>query len=315
MTAPLSQDLRRRLVRAVEAGSSAREAARRFEASPSAAVEIVRRARGTGGTAPARIGGYRRPLLAGHEGLPRELTSAKPGITLAGIRDALDGRGVGPVSLATIRATLRRLGLPHEKSRPGRPSRTGPMQPPTAASGASGGATWPPTGSSSSTGPARPRTWRGATAGDRGASAWSTTRRTGIGAPRPSWLGRGAPAWSHRSSSTARMAGEAFRAYVERRLVPVPPPGDVVVLDNLSAHKVAGVRTAIAAAGASVLHLPPHSPDPNPIEQAFAKLKAGLRRVAARTRDALWAAIGGLLDGFSPEECRNRLANSGCAFE
>ena len=69
MTAPLSQDLRRRLVRAVAAGSSAREAARRFEVSPSAAVKIVRRARETGGTAPARIGGYRRPLLAGHEGL------------------------------------------------------------------------------------------------------------------------------------------------------------------------------------------------------------------------------------------------------
>ncbi len=111
------------------------------------------------------------------------------------------------------------------------------------------------------------------------------------------------------------MTGEAFRAYVERCLVPVLSPGDVVVLDNLSAHKVAGVRTAIAAAGASVLHLPPYSPDLNPIEQAFAKLKAGLRRVAARTRHALWAAIGGLLDGFSPEECRNHLANSGYAFE
>jgi len=126
MTAPLSQDLRRRLVRAVEAGSSAREAARRFEVSPSAAVKIVRRARETGGTAPARIGGYRRPLLAGHEGLLRELTSAKPGITLAEIRDALDERGVGPASLTTVWATLRRLGLSHKKSRSGRPSRTGP---------------------------------------------------------------------------------------------------------------------------------------------------------------------------------------------
>jgi transposase len=87
---------------AVEAGSSAREAARRFEVSPSAAVKIVRLPRESGGTASARIGGYRWPLLAGHEGLLWELISAKPGIALAEVRDALNGRGGGPVSLTTI---------------------------------------------------------------------------------------------------------------------------------------------------------------------------------------------------------------------
>ena len=111
------------------------------------------------------------------------------------------------------------------------------------------------------------------------------------------------------------ITGEVFRAYVEQMLAPALQPGDVVVMDNLAAHKVTGVREAIRAAGASVLYLPPYSPDLNPIEQAFAKLKAGLRRAAARTRDALWTAIGSLLDGFSPEECRNYLANSGYAFE
>jgi transposase len=120
MTAPLSQDLRQRLVRAVEAGSSAREAARRFEVSPSAAVKIVRRARETGSTAPARIGGYRKPLLAGHEDLLREATEAKPGITLAEIRGALLERGIGPVCLTTIWSALRRLDLSHKKSRFGR---------------------------------------------------------------------------------------------------------------------------------------------------------------------------------------------------
>jgi transposase len=75
------------------------------------------------------------------------------------------------------------------------------------------------------------------------------------------------------------------------------------------------VREAIGAAGATILHLPPYSPDLNPIEQAFAKLKAGLRKVGARTRDALWSTIGRLLDGFSPDECRNYLANSGYEFE
>lgn len=111
------------------------------------------------------------------------------------------------------------------------------------------------------------------------------------------------------------MTGEAFRAYVEQFLVPVLSQGDVVVMDNLAAHKVAGIREAIAAAGASVLYLPPYSPDLNPIEQAFAKLKALLRKAAARTRDALWTTIGTSLDAFSPDECRNYLQNSGYAFD
>lgn len=115
MTAPLSQDLRRRLVRAVEEGSSAREAAARFEVSPSAAIKLVRRVRETGSTEPARIGGYRKPLLAGHEDLLRELTSTHKGITLAEIRNALIERGVEPGSLTTIWSTLRRLGLSHKK--------------------------------------------------------------------------------------------------------------------------------------------------------------------------------------------------------
>jgi transposase len=96
--------------------------------------------------------------------------------------------------------------------------------------------------------------------------------------------------------------------------VPTLAKGDVVVLHNLPAHKVAGVREAIRAAGASLLYLPPYSPDLNPIEQAFAKLKALLRK-AARTREALWATIGRLLDSFTLAECRNYLANSGYAFE
>jgi len=96
MTAPLSQDLRRRLVRVVEAGSSAREAAARFEVSPSAAIKLVRRARQTGSTKPAKIGGYRKPLPAGHEALLRELTTTRKGITLAEIRDALMERSIAP---------------------------------------------------------------------------------------------------------------------------------------------------------------------------------------------------------------------------
>ena len=117
MTAPLSQDLRRRLVCAVEEGSSAREAAARFKVSASAAIKLMRRVRETGSTDPAKIGGYRKPLLAGHEEVLGELTTARKGITLAEIRDALIERGIAPGSLTTIWSTLRRLGLSHKKRR------------------------------------------------------------------------------------------------------------------------------------------------------------------------------------------------------
>ncbi len=107
------------------------------------------------------------------------------------------------------------------------------------------------------------------------------------------------------------MTGKAFCAYVEQFLAPAPSVGDVVAMDNLAAHEVAGVREAIAAAGASILHLPPKSPDLDPIEQVLAKLKALLRKAAARTGETLWNVIGRLLDAFGPDECRNYLVDSG----
>lgn len=131
---------------------------------------------------------------------------------------------------------------------------------------------------------------------------WKTTtvtaglRASGITAP---WLLDGA------------MNGSAFRTYVEAVLVPDLKPGDTVVLDNLPAHKVGGIRERIEAAGARVLYLPPYSPDFNPIEQAFAKLKALLRTEAARTIPDLWDAIKRALTRFQPTECRNYLAAAG----
>ena len=107
------------------------------------------------------------------------------------------------------------------------------------------------------------------------------------------------------------MTGAAFRAYIEQVLVPTLKPGDVVIMDNLPAHKVSGVKEAIEAAGATRLFLPSYSPDFNPIEQAFAKLKAQLRKVAARTVDALWAAIAHAIELFTPTECANYFRNSG----
>jgi transposase len=104
---------------------------------------------------------------------------------------------------------------------------------------------------------------------------------------------------------------DAFQAYVDQVLVPELRPGDVVVMDNLSSHKGPAVRRAIEAAGASLLHLPPYSPDFNPIENAFAKLKALLRKAAERTVGALWDRIGILIEAFTPAECANYFRAAG----
>ena len=109
------------------------------------------------------------------------------------------------------------------------------------------------------------------------------------------------------------MNGEAFLVYVETVLAPSLSQGDIVVIDNLPAHKVEGVRAAIERTGAILRYLPPYSPDLNPIEMAFAKIKALLRKAAARTQDQLWDAIADVLSAFTPDECANYLAHAGYA--
>ena len=107
------------------------------------------------------------------------------------------------------------------------------------------------------------------------------------------------------------MNGDAFTTYVTRVLVPELGRGDVVVMDNLSSHKAPAVRAAIESVGATLLFLPPYSPDFNPIEQAFSKLKAHLRKAAERTIHGLWNAIGRIIDLYSPQECANYFAACG----
>jgi transposase len=107
---------------------------------------------------------------------------------------------------------------------------------------------------------------------------------------------------------------QSFLAWVEQFLVPTLKPGDVVILDNLSSHKGQAIRRAIRNVGARLLFLPPYSPDLNPIEQMFSKLKTLLRKAAERTVEATWKRIGSLLDEFTSDECANYLANSGYAY-
>ena len=105
----------------------------------------------------------------------------------------------------------------------------------------------------------------------------------------------------------------SFAAYVDQVLVPALKPGDVVILDNLGSHKGKTVRAAVRAVGARLVFLPPYSPDLNPIEQVFAKLKQLMRKAAERSLEATWKRIGALLENFNPEECRNYFVNAGYA--
>ena len=107
------------------------------------------------------------------------------------------------------------------------------------------------------------------------------------------------------------MDGKAFKTYLETQLVPTLKPGDIVIADNLPAHKVAGVKEIIEQAGATIVYLPPYSPDLNPIEQVFAKLKKLLRKAMARSYETLWRTIGKLLPPFAKQECQNYFTNSG----
>jgi transposase len=109
--------------------------------------------------------------------------------------------------------------------------------------------------------------------------------------------------------------GECFLAWVEQTLVPILRPGDIVMMDNLAAHKVAGIRHAIEACGAQLRYLPPHSPDLNSIENAFAKLKAHVRKSAARTLDALERASANALQQFKPHECANFFGHAGYGLD
>jgi transposase len=107
------------------------------------------------------------------------------------------------------------------------------------------------------------------------------------------------------------MNGEAFRAYVEQVLAPTLQPGDIVIMDNLPAHKSPAIRAMIEERGARLRYLPPYSPDFNPIEMAFSKLKSILRKAAARIVEDLWEAIGSALQNFTPQQCRNYFAAAG----
>ena len=313
MGKPYSIDLRERVVAAVETGGmSCHRAAAQFGVGISTAINWVRRLRETGSVAPGEMGGHKPKSISGeHRAWLLERTREKD-FTQRGLVAELAERGL-KVDYRTVwsfvhaeKLSFKKTVAAGERDRPDvarrraqwvkyqnkiAPERLVFID-----------ETW------TKTNMAPRRGW--APLGMRLAAKvphghWNTTtflaalRHDRIAAP---WLLDGP------------IDGESFQLYVEKVLLPTLRPGDIVIMDNLGSHKGKAVRRLIRSAGAKLIFLPKYSPDLNPIEQVFAKLKHLLRKAAARTLDALCAAIGQLLGAFKRGECANYFRNAGYAL-
>ncbi|HEX3971548.1 MAG TPA: IS630 family transposase [Stellaceae bacterium] len=311
MTRPLSIDLRERAVAAVLAGESCRSVAARFSVAVSSVVKWSQRFRATGSVAPGKMGGYRRPVLDPHRTFILEQIAQTPHLTLHRLKDALAARGI-IVSHNAIWLFMRREGLRFKKTlfalEQARADVARRRQ--------------------------RWRSWQAGLDPQRLVFIDETWIKTNM-APLRGWGPKGqrvrgfAPHGHWRTLTflgalrcdqltapcvfDGPINGRSFRAYVEQQLVPMLKPGDIVVMDNLGSHKAAVVRQLIQAAGARLWFLPPYSPDLNPIEQAFAKIKHWMRMAQKRTIDDTWRHIGYLIDTIQPAECANYFANAGYA--
>jgi transposase len=315
MPKPYSLDLRGRVVGFVEDGQSRRAAAARFRVSVSFVVNLMKAVRTRGSFAPKPSGGRRHAKLEPHRAFLLAQVAEKADITmpeLAGALAAARGEPADPASLSRwlIRAGYRfkKTLRASEQDRPGikqaREEWTEVRQPRMRLE---------PhrlifldeTGATTKMTRLRGRCPKG--------EGFSPRRRSDIG--RPNFIaGLRCDALTAPFVIDAPMDRRIFETYVETQLAPTLKPGDIVICDNLPAHKSAAAEQAIRAQGAWLLFLPPYSPDLNPIEMAFAKLKALLRARAIRTIDALWRAIGEICDLFSPHECQNYFAAAGYGF-
>jgi transposase len=304
---PYSDDLRQRIHEACRAGDSTAEVAERFGVSTAFVRRLKQRFRQTGSIAPLPGGHGPAPKLAAHEGALRQAVRERPDATPAEHR----GRLKLPASRVTVWRALRRLRLSRKKKSP----RAAEQGRPDVAE-------------------AR-RQWPGKLArvdpadlvflGEAGAN--TAMQRTHGYAPRGERVVASAPlaGWQAVTFVGAlaaggliapwalegAMNGGSFLAYVEQILAPALRPGMVVVMDNLPCHKVAGVEEAVRAAGCRLLYLPPYSPDLNPIENAFSKLKRALRDWAARTVRGVYRALRQIIKRFGPDECLNYFRHCG----
>ncbi|WP_342167208.1 IS630 family transposase [Methylobacterium sp. SD21] len=310
MGRPYSQDLRERVVAAAEA-TSRRQAAARFGVGVATAIRWMAALTATGTVAALPQGRARRSKLDPHEAYLRGLIAETDDITLEEMRARLREEHDLTVGLGTLWAFLDACGLTYKKKTAHATEQDRPDVKVAREAWFEGQPDLDPTRlvflDETWTSTKMARTRGRSPRGERLRSPvphghWKTTtfvaglRLSGMAAP---------------FVLDGPINRDAFQAYVERVLVPDLTSGDIVVMDNLGSHKGPAVRAAIEAAGARLLFLPPYSPDFNPIEMAFSKLKALLRKAAARTVEGLWAAIGRLIDTITPDECANYFAAAG----
>jgi transposase len=313
MGKPYSIDLRERVVAAVETGGmSCHRAAAQFGVGISTAINWVRRLRETGSVAPGEMGGHKPKSISGeHRAWLLERTREKD-FTQRGLVAELAERGL-KVDYRTVwsfvhaeKLSFKKTVAAGERDRPDVARRR---------------AQWVK--------------YQNKIAPERLVFIDETWTKTNM-APRRGWAPLGIRLAAkvphgHWNTTTFLAAlrhdrsdapwlldgpidGESFQLYVEKVLLPTLRPGDIVIMDNLGSHKGKAVRRLIRSAGAKLIFLPKYSPDLNPIEQVFAKLKHLLRKAAARTLDALCAAIGQLLGAFKRGECANYFRNAGYAL-
>ena len=309
MGKPYSLDLRKRVVAAIEAGMSRNRAAKQFGIAISTAIGWMERVQETGSVAPGQMGGHKPKAISGEHAVWLSQRVRNGDFTLRGLVAELAGRGL-KVDYRSVwefvhaeELSLKKSVVAGERDRPDVARRRAQwtkyqdrVEPERLVFIDE---TWTRTDMAPLRGWA-PRGHRLAAKVPHG--RWKTMtflaalRHDRIDAP---WFIEGP------------IDGESFRLYVEKVLLPTLRPGDIVIMDNLGSHKGKAVRQLIRSAGAKLFFLPKYSPDLNPIEQVFAKLKHLLRKAAARTVEAVCAAIGEALQAFTPEECSNYLKNSG----
>ncbi|WP_422366280.1 IS630 family transposase [Pelagibius sp.] len=311
MTRPYSNDLRERAIAALQAGESCRVVAKRFGVAVYSVVKWHQRYRATGSVAPGKVGGHRRRLLEPHRAFIVERIEQTPHLTLHGLKDELAARGV-KVSHNAVWLFLRREGLRFKKTLFALEQ--------TRVDIARRRWRW--------------KSWQSRLDPQRLVFIDETWIKTNM-APLRGWGPKGkrlrgfAPQGRWRTMTflaalrcdgltapcvfDGPINGQAFRAYVDQLLLPTLRPGDIVVMDNLGSHKSKAVRAAIKAAGARLWFLPPYSPDLNPIEQAFAKIKHWMRLAQRRSTDDTWRHLGQLLATIQAQECANYFQNAGYA--
>ena len=308
----LSMDIRKKVMKAIEGGMSRRKAAARFDIGPASAVRWAKRVETTCKVAPLKMGGDRRSQrIEAHSDFILARIEEQPDLTIMELREKIRERHGLDFGYGTVWRFLARHNITRKK-------KTGHASEQEREDVAAAREAWfeeeldlDPLKlvfideTAISTNMARRFGW--AAQGERCRMSvpfghWNT--KTLIAALRFDRID--AP-----MTIDGALDGASFLAYVEQVLAPTLSAGDVVVMDNVRTHKVAGVREAIAARGASVLHLPPYSPDFNPIEKSFSKIKSILERIAARSVDALQAAVAEALRSFTTHECMNYFAASG----